>query len=79
VFSAALRPIGATAQIAPSYVAGHRRRLRPGQRCSDEAKAAARAVGIELQRIETWVRPHARGIPDDAQLEFAWQIPRELR
>jgi hypothetical protein len=63
VFSAALRPIGATAQIASSYVAGHRRRLRPGQRCSDEAKAAARAVGIELQGTETRVCRTLAGFP----------------
>ena len=78
MFSAALRPIGATAHIAGSYVAGHRRRLRPGQRSSDEAKAAARAVGIELQQGETWVRPHARGLPEDAELQFSWRIPKEL-
>jgi hypothetical protein len=78
MFSPALQPIGATTQVIASYVAGHRRRLRPGQRSSDEAKAAARAVGIELQPGETWVRPHARGLPDDAELQFSWRIPREL-
>jgi hypothetical protein len=45
---------------------------------SDEAKAAACAVGMELQQGETWVRPHARGLPDDAELQFSWRIPKKL-
>jgi hypothetical protein len=45
---------------------------------SDEAKAAACAVGMELQQGETWVRLHARGLPDDAELQFSWRIPKKL-
>lgn len=71
--SDSLTPIGETARYAAAYVAGHRRRLPSGKRCGAEARAAARAIGIELHPGETWVRPHARGLPEDAELQFRWQ------
>jgi hypothetical protein len=42
-------------------VAGHLRRLRPGTRCSDDARRAAEAAGVALPDGFTWVRPHQRG------------------
>ncbi len=64
-----------TLGLLSSYVAGHRRRLRPGQRRSDEAARNAEAVGIQLGDGETWVRPHSRGVPEDAILTFSWNAP----
>jgi len=78
VLPVTLRPIGRTIAYAASYVAGHRRRLRQGQSSSAEARTAAAEAGIALREHETWVRPHARGMPDDAALEFAWRPPAEL-
>ena len=71
-------PTGRTREYLASYVVGHRRRLRPNQRHSDEAERAATAVGIGLRENETWVRPHARGVPDDADLEFTWRTPTSI-
>jgi hypothetical protein len=76
--SPSLMPLGSTAYYAASYVAGHRRRLVPGYCCSDDARVAARAVGIELHEGETWVRPHARGMPHDLELTFRWDPPDVL-
>ena len=76
--SRSMIPVGETAQYAASYVSGHRRRLRSGRCCSDDARSAARAVGIRLDASETWVRPHARGLPHDVVLRFRWQIPQQL-
>jgi hypothetical protein len=78
VLSASLRPTGQTAALLASYVAGHRRRLRSGRRSSERARRSAEAVGIELGDAETWVRPHTRGVPDDAVLTFAWRPPSEV-
>lgn len=70
-----LNPTGANAPVA-SHVAGHRRRLAAGQRCGSKARELANAVGITLAKTgETWVRPHPRGIPRDAELEFVWSGP----
>lgn len=69
-----LEPVGATAAHAASYVAGHRRHLGGGRTCSDEA----RAFGIALREGETWVRPHARGLPHGASLEFRWAAPAAI-
>ena len=44
--SSKLTPDGATARIAATYVAGHRRRLLVGQKASSAAHKAAREVGI---------------------------------
>jgi len=70
--STALEPSVATARFLDSYVAGHRRRLVEGARASDSAKRAAAEVGVDLRPQETWVRPHARGVPEDAELRFRW-------
>ena len=69
------RPVGTTARFMASYVAGHRRRLQPGQEHSAEAAANAAAVQISLRAHETWVQPHVRGVPSDAVLHFAWAGP----
>ena len=74
-----LKPIGRTARWITSYVAGHRRRLRPGHHASREARARAARVGIALRPGETWVSPHVRGVPPDAVLQFRWDSPAELR
>lgn len=71
-FSHALTPVGSTATYAASHVAGHRRQLKPGHRCSDDQRLAARTHGIALSTGETWVRPHERGVPRDFVLRFAW-------
>jgi hypothetical protein len=76
--SASLTPIGRTAGWIASYVAGHRRRLRPGQQASREARQRARQVGIVLFPGETWVSPHVRGVPPDAVLVFRWSPPPAL-
>ena len=75
IISDRLTPIGLTARHVASYVAGHRRRLRPGQRSSESAREAARREGFELRPQETWVRPHARGLAPDAELRFKWSPP----
>lgn len=72
------KPIGRTRSWIASYVVGHRRRLRPGQSASSEARIRAARVGITLRPGETWVSPHVRGIPADAVLQFRWDAPREL-
>jgi hypothetical protein len=77
--SAALRPNAPTARYLASYVAGHRRQLRPGHRHSTSAQQHAKAVGILLADDETWVRPHARGVPRDAELRFDWHAPANVR
>lgn len=61
-------------------VAGHRRRLPGGQRCSDEARSAARRVGITLCEGETWVKPHVRGDDTgDGPVELLWTPPAEIQ
>lgn len=77
--SGAFKPIGRTRAWIASYVAGHRRRLRPGHHASPEAQARARRVGITLRQGETWVSPHVRGVPADAVLQFQWEAPPALR
>lgn len=74
-----LKPIGRWTRYSGSFVAGHRRRLNDGQTSSDEARQRARQVGITLQAHETWVRPHARGIPDDLEMRFHWHLPEPLK
>lgn len=73
-----LEPIGRWTSYSGSFVAGHRRRLNDGQTASNEACDRARQVGITLRSRETWVRPHARGIPDGLEMRFRWNAPEEL-
>jgi hypothetical protein len=73
-----LEPIGRWTRYSGSFVAGHRRLLNDGQTASDEARQRARQVGITLRSHETWVRPHARGIPDAVEMRFQWHAPEEL-
>lgn len=77
-WSSRLSPVGQTAQLAASFVAGHRRHLHPGQHCSEKARAAARSFGIQLGPGETWVQPHERGIPSEVVVELAWRAPSLL-
>jgi hypothetical protein len=74
-----LEPVGDLVHYSGSLVAGHRRRLHDGYTASDEARGWARQVGIILKPDETWVRPHARGIPDDIEVRFLWHTPTELK
>jgi hypothetical protein len=74
----ALTPVGSWQEHSGSFVAGHKRRLTDGQLASDDARQYAQRVGIALQPHETWVRPHARGIPEDIQIRFRWNAPAEL-
>jgi hypothetical protein len=74
-----LEPVGPWIRYSGSFVAGHRRRLQDGQKASDQAHDRARQVGIILHRHETWVRPHARGVPDDIEMRFAWHPPARLK
>jgi hypothetical protein len=73
-----LVPVGRWARYSGSLVAGHRRRLTAGRTASDEAHQRARQVGITLRPGETWVRPHARGIPEALEMRFQWHRPDEL-
>jgi hypothetical protein len=77
-FSPRLIPTVETRGYLASYVAGHRRRLVEGQEASVDARRRAEEVGIRLRDAETWVRPHARGLPSDAILQFTWAMPRSL-
>jgi hypothetical protein len=72
-------PVGQWIRFSGSFVAGHRRRLRDGQTASDEAHDRAHQVGITLHPHETWVRPHARGIPDGIEMHFLWHPPVDLK
>jgi hypothetical protein len=74
-----LEPVGHWVRYSGSFVAGHRRRLNDGQTASDEARDRARQVGIILHPHETWVRPHARGVPDGIEMRFRWHAPTELK
>jgi hypothetical protein len=69
----ALEPVPATRALLATYVVGHRRRLSHGRRPSAEAREHAKPIGITLAANETWVKPHARGIPHDAELVFDWR------
>ena len=70
-----LEPIGRWVCYSGSFVAGHRRRLNDGRKASDEAVDWARQVGIILDPYETWVRPYARGVPEDIEMRFRWHAP----
>ncbi len=74
-----LEPVGHWARYSGSFVAGHRRHLNDGQPASDEAHNRARQVGIILKANETWVRPHARGVPHSIEMRFLWHAPTELK
>ncbi len=74
-----LEPVGHWLRYSGSFVAGHRRRLQDSQTANDEAYDRARQVGIILHPHETWVRPHARGVPDRIQMRFVWHPPAKLK
>lgn len=78
IWPSSLSPVGPWAAHTASYVAGHVRRLSDGRVASSEAIRSAREVGLTLGPSETYVRPHARGLPDTARLEFEWRCPRAL-
>lgn len=69
-------PLGATRTA--HWVVGHVRVLSHGQHASEEAVAAAAAVGIRLRSGETWVRPHVRGLAPDESLSFRWHAPSHV-
>ena len=68
-----LVPTAHTRRYLTSYVAGHKRHLGVGRHPSTDARKRAKHLGIALGPNETWVRPHARGVPDDAALVFEWK------
>lgn len=70
-----LTPTTTTADALAAYVVGHRRRLSDTAYASDEARATAADIGIVLGTHETWVRPHVRGVPTDAEIAFPLGIP----
>jgi hypothetical protein len=72
--SAALTPTNETERLLGHYVAGHRRRLPPGQHPSIRAVESSAEIGIVLGPGETWVMPHISGMPEDAVLEFCWDF-----
>jgi hypothetical protein len=74
-----LEPVGPWSRYSGSFVAGHRRRLNEGHSASADAVDRARQVGITLHRNETWVRAHARGIPDGIEMRFRWYAPTHLK
>jgi hypothetical protein len=74
-----LQPVGHWIRYSNSFVAGHRRRLQEGQRASEAAHERAHLVGIVLQPHETWVRAHARGVPEGLEMRFSWHPPTELK
>ena len=74
-----LEPIGPWIRYSGSFVAGHRRRLHEGHFASADAVNRARQVGITLHRNETWVKAHARGIPDGIEMRFRWHAPIHLK
>ncbi len=73
-----LVPTAESRRYLTSYVAGHKRHLGAGRRPSPDARTRAEHLGISLGPNETWVRPHARGVPDDAALVFDWKTAPAL-
>jgi hypothetical protein len=74
-----LTPVGQWTEHVGSFVAGHRRRLNEDQTASPDAVDRARQVGITLHPGETWVRAHARGLPDGVEMRFQWRTPPSLK
>ena len=72
--SASLHPSGDTQTMLASFVVGHRRLLSAGRQPSEDARRRAQAIGVTLAERETWVRPHARGMPANSELVFAWRL-----
>jgi hypothetical protein len=70
-----LTPVGPWTRHAGSFVAGHRQRLNESQTASRDAVDRARQVGITLHLGQTWVRAHARGLPEGVEMRFQWQTP----
>ena len=71
--SSALEPAISTRKLLATYVVGHRRRLPSGQQPSAEAREHVKRIGITLGSHETWVKPHARGVPKGVELVFTWR------
>jgi hypothetical protein len=78
IWPAHLRPIGSWARYSGAFVSGHRRRLHEGWSASADAIENARRVGIVLGIGETWVKPHARGLPEKLEIRFKWQPSEAL-
>jgi hypothetical protein len=72
--SSTLTPTEATRSLLVSYVVGHRRQLSAGQQPGQEAREHAKRIGVTLGPGQTWVKPHTRGVPDGAELVFAWAV-----
>jgi hypothetical protein len=72
-----LRPVGAWARYSGAFVSGHRRHLHDGWSASADAENARR-VGIVLGPGETWVKPHARGLPYQLEIRFKWRAAEPL-
>ena len=70
-----LEPVGRWIRSGGSYVPGFPRHLPDGWTASDETRDRARRVGIILQREETWVRAHIRGVPEGIEIRFWWHAP----
>jgi hypothetical protein len=77
LFTSSLTPLFGDTHAA-HLVAGHRRRLHDGRQASDEAIDRALSYGIRLGPDETWVRPHARGVSADTEINFAWNAAESL-
>jgi hypothetical protein len=73
-YSSTLTPTEATRSLLASYVVGHRRQLPAGRQPGEEAREHAKRIGVTLGPGQTWVKPHARGVPDGAELVFAWAV-----
>lgn len=73
-----LEPVGPWQFHHGGLVAGHRRHLSEGMSASPEARNRARQIGINLGPQETWVRPHARGIPAGTEIRFRWHPPTAI-
>ena len=65
-------PTSQTRKLLASYVVGHARRLPEGHSPSSLARTHAERIGVTLTPRQTWVRPHTRGVPLDAELVFHW-------
>jgi hypothetical protein len=72
------KPTGQTRKLLASYVVGHPRHLPEGQSPSPGARSHAKRIGVRLTPRQTWVRPHTRGVPPDAELVFDWTAAPSL-
>lgn len=67
--------LGAGGASTAHWVVGHVRWLSWGQEPSEQKRAEARELGIDLADDETWVRPHVRGPSTQSVMPFRWSIP----